>query len=85
MPPKRKRIAPIRRGKSTVWDVHFEIKQGQVKDLPDEVDDYLGWMQTGEYPLKLKLLYFFEWLPIPWRIKLIYAHLYYVLARVPAR
>jgi len=40
----------------------------------------LGWMKSGHYPLKLKLLYFFEWLPLPFRVKLLYAHLHYVLA-----
>jgi len=39
----------------------------------------LAWMQTGEYPLKIRLFYFFEWLPLPWVVKLIYAHLVWVL------
>jgi hypothetical protein len=37
-------------------------------------------MKAGEYPLKLKLLYVAEWLPLPLFIKLFYAHLFYVLA-----
>jgi hypothetical protein len=40
----------------------------------------LGWMKTGRYPLKLKLLYLFEWLPLPLPLKLVYAHLFWVLA-----
>lgn len=44
----------------------------------------LGWMKSGQYPLKLELLYFFEWLPLPFRLKLLYAHLFYVLAEVPS-
>jgi hypothetical protein len=41
------------------------------------------WMKEGKWPLKIKLLYLAEQLPLPWRIKLIYAHLFYVLARKP--
>ncbi len=44
----------------------------------------IHWMKQGQYPLKLSLLYFFEWLPLPLPLKLLYAHLYYVLAEVPA-
>jgi len=40
----------------------------------------LGWMKSGRYPAKLKFFYFFEWLPLPLRLKLLYAHLFYVLA-----
>ena len=40
----------------------------------------IGWMKEGRYPPKLKFLYFFEWLPLPWVIKLAYAHLFFVLA-----
>ncbi len=43
----------------------------------------IGWMKTGEYPLKLRLFYLLEWLPMPLPIKLVYAHLFYVLARKP--
>ena len=43
----------------------------------------IEWMKEGRYPLKLKLLYFFEWLPLPFQLKLVYAHLFYVLARKP--
>ena len=42
----------------------------------------LDWMISGQYPPKLKFLYFFEWLPLPFLIKLFYAHLFYVLAEV---
>jgi hypothetical protein len=45
----------------------------------------IGWMKSGRYPLKLSLFYFFEWLPLPYLIKLIYAHLFYVVARVADR
>jgi len=41
------------------------------------------WMREGRYPPKIKLLYFFEWLPLPLPLKLIYAHLFWVLAEVP--
>ena len=41
------------------------------------------WMKAGRYPLKLKLLYFFEWLPLPFLIKMFYAHLFFVLAEKP--
>jgi hypothetical protein len=44
----------------------------------------LGWMKEGRYPPKLKFLYFFEWLPMPWRVKLLYAHLFFVLAEKPS-
>jgi hypothetical protein len=44
----------------------------------------IGWMQSGNYPPKLKFFYLFEWLPLPLPLKLIYAHLFYVLAEVPA-
>ncbi len=43
----------------------------------------IGWMKSGEYPLKLKLFYFFEWLPLPWTVKLGYAHLFWVLGAKP--
>ena len=41
-------------------------------------------MKEGRYPPKLKFLYFFEWLPLPWVIKLLYAHLFFVLAEKPS-
>lgn len=37
------------------------------------------WMRSGRYPLKLKFFYLFEWLPLPWPVKLSYAHLFWVL------
>ncbi len=43
----------------------------------------IGWMKAGEYPLKIRLFYLLEWLPMPLAIKLVYAHLYYILARKP--
>lgn len=43
----------------------------------------LGWMKNGRYPLKIKLLYLCEALPLPFVIKLLYAHLFYVLAEKP--
>jgi len=43
----------------------------------------IHWMKANRYPLKLKLLYFFEWLPLPLFMKLFYAHLFYVLAEIP--
>jgi len=39
-----------------------------------------GWMKSGDYPLKLKLFYLVERLPLPWVVKLLYAHLFWVLA-----
>lgn len=39
------------------------------------------WMKSGRYPAKIKLLYLAEALPLPWIVKLIYAHLFWVLAR----
>lgn len=38
-----------------------------------------AWMKSGRYPLKIRLFYFFEWLPLPWPLKLAYAHLFWVL------
>jgi len=38
------------------------------------------WMKTGKYPVKIKLFHLFERLPLPFRVKLLYAHLFYVLA-----
>ncbi len=38
------------------------------------------WMKAGNYPRKIKLLYLFEQLPLPFFAKLLYAHLFYVLA-----
>ncbi len=38
------------------------------------------WMKSGHYPAKIKFLYLFEQLPVPWPLKLAYAHLFYVLA-----
>lgn len=40
----------------------------------------LQWMKTGKYPLKIRFLYLFELLPLPFIIKLLYAHLFYVIA-----
>jgi hypothetical protein len=39
------------------------------------------WMKRGAYPTKIKLLYLAEALPLPWVVKLVYAHLFWVLAR----
>ena len=44
----------------------------------------IHWMRKRAYPLKIKLLYLAEALPLPWSVKLVYAHLFWVLARVPA-
>jgi hypothetical protein len=41
----------------------------------------IHWMKRGEYPTKIKLLYLAEALPLPWVVKLVYAHLIWVLAR----
>jgi hypothetical protein len=42
----------------------------------------IHWMKAGQYPPKIKFLYLFEQLPLPFLVKLIYAHLFYVLARI---
>jgi hypothetical protein len=41
----------------------------------------IRWMKSGRYPAKIKLLYLAEALPLPWIVKLVYAHLFWVLAR----
>lgn len=38
------------------------------------------WMKTGVYPPKMKFMYMVERLPLPWVVKLLYAHLHWVLA-----
>ncbi len=43
----------------------------------------IRWMKRGEYPAKIRLLYLAEALPLPWFVKLVYAHLFWVLARRP--
>ncbi len=40
----------------------------------------IHWMKSGQYPLKIKFYYLFERLPLPFIIKMFYAHLFYVLA-----
>jgi hypothetical protein len=40
----------------------------------------IHWMKAGSYPTKIKLLYLAEAAPLPFWIKLFYAHLHYVLA-----
>jgi hypothetical protein len=42
----------------------------------------IRWMKSGAYPPKIKLLYLAEALPLPWVVKLIYAHLFWILARI---
>jgi hypothetical protein len=37
------------------------------------------WMKAGRYPLKIRLLYLAERLPLPFPLKLLYAHLFYVV------
>jgi hypothetical protein len=44
----------------------------------------IHWMKSGRYPPKLKLLYLFERLPLPLPVKLLYAHLFWVLGEVPS-
>ena len=41
------------------------------------------WMKAHRYPKKIRFFYFFEWLPLPLPLKLLYAHLFYVLAEKP--
>lgn len=41
----------------------------------------IRWMKSGRYPSKIKLLYLAEALPLPWVVKLLYAHLFWVLGR----
>ncbi len=40
----------------------------------------IDWMKQGKYPLKIKLYYLIECIPLPFVLKLPYAHLFYVLA-----
>jgi hypothetical protein len=44
----------------------------------------IHWMKSGRYPLKLRLMYLVESFPLPLALKLLYSHLFYVLAEVPA-
>ncbi|MCP4349929.1 MAG: hypothetical protein GY795_30985 [Desulfobacterales bacterium] len=39
----------------------------------------INWMKTGKYPLKIKLFYLYEIFPLPFFIKLLQGHLFYVL------
>ncbi len=41
------------------------------------------WMRSGQIPARIRLMYLVERLPLPLPLKLIYAHLFYVLACVP--
>jgi hypothetical protein len=43
----------------------------------------IAWMESGQYPLKIRLLYLFERLPLPLFLKRYYAHLSYVIAEKP--
>ena len=43
----------------------------------------VGWMKSGRYPAKIKLFYLLERLPMPLVVKLLYAHLFYVVAEIP--
>ncbi len=43
----------------------------------------IGWMKSGRYPAKIKLFYLLERLPMPLVVKLLYAHLFYVVAEIP--
>lgn len=40
---------------------------------------YLEWVETGGFPVWLKMVYLLEKLPIPLLLKYIYAHLFYVI------
>jgi hypothetical protein len=42
-----------------------------------------AWMETGQYPPKIHLLYLAERLPLPLPLKLLYAHLFWILAEKP--
>jgi SAM-dependent methyltransferase len=51
----------------------------------DKIDwdsNSIHWMKAGVYPPKIKWLYLAEQLPLPWQVKLLYAHLFWVLAKV---
>lgn len=41
------------------------------------------WMKEGAYPTKIKLLYLCESMPVPFFLKIFYAHLFYILAEIP--
>ena len=40
----------------------------------------IHWMKSGRYPFKIKFYYLFELLPLPFLLKMFYAHLFFVLA-----
>ncbi len=40
----------------------------------------IEWMKRGKYPFKIRFYYLFEMLPLPFPLKLLQAHLFYVLA-----
>ena len=47
-------------------------------DWESNTKDYL---KNKKYPLWIKLIYLFESLPVPFHIKLLYAHIYYMIGR----
>jgi hypothetical protein len=43
----------------------------------------IAWMRAGRYPPKIRLLYLAEAAPLPFYVKLFYAHLFWVLGELP--
>ena len=64
-----------------LFDLVAELASTSQQMPVDWDSNTIHWMKSGRYPTKIKLLYLAEALPLPWFIKLIYAHLFYILAR----
>ncbi len=62
-----------------IRDMRLHRKQMGLKDI-DWDSRTIHWMKMRKYPIKIRFLYWFEKLPLPFFIKLFYAHLFYVLA-----
>ncbi len=62
-----------------IRDMCLHSKQVDLNTL-DWESRTIQWMQSGEYPLQIRLLYLFEMMPLPFAVKLLAAHLFYVLA-----
>jgi len=60
-------------------DMKLHRKNADLNEI-DWESHTVQWMKAGKYPLKIKFLYLFECLPMPFIIKLLYAHLFYVIA-----
>ena len=54
-------------------------QQHEVKHKIDWDSRTINWMKEEKYPNKFKFYYAIENLPLPWILKLPYAHLFYVI------